>query len=378
VGDRAFGSLATTPPTETGPIDSDGDGDVDLLVLRTEDVTVRMPLPPARQPVPPPLVFGALAAFAAALTAVSLLVRDVERDVTRAAAQARAVAAGKAPTPLTEETFATAELRELVTTVDRLVERIMEANVTKYVAIEKAKEADRLKSQFLANMSHDLRSPLISVLGFSELLLTGIDGTLTPEQRAMVEPIHESGRTLLQQIDDILDTAKIEAGRLELHPEPTPPTTLINRAIHGVKKRHPRRITYELDVSPGLSPTFVDPYRTVQALENVLSFASERVESGSVKVSARRERSERARMIVIDVETPVRPATAEQLSRARRGFLRLPGHRGLGLGLPIAGSILELQGGSLDIEERGEGMVFRLRLVSPEVRRDRPTTAAGR
>jgi signal transduction histidine kinase len=370
VGDRVFGLVGEGPPKQSGLLDTNADGVADVLILHSNDVVVRAQLPPPREPIPPPLALGALAAMLASLGAIVLLARDVERDVTRAAQQAEAVASGEAPSPLTEDTFATAELRELVGTVDRLVKRITDANVTKYVAIEKAKEADRLKSQFLANMSHDLRSPLISILGFSELLLTGIDGDLTNEQKGMVEPIHDSGRSLLQQIDDILDTAKIEAGRLDLHPEPTPPATLINRAIHSAKKRRDHVVEYVVDVAPGLPPAFVDPYRTVQAIENVLLFASERVEGGEVHVSVHIDRSDRGRMISVDVETPVAPATAEQLTRARRGFFRIPGHRGLGLGLPIAGAILELEGGSLDIEERGEGMLFSLKMVSPEVRRE--------
>src|SRR5690606_34325443 len=188
IADRQLGALDVDRPAAFGVFDEDGDGTVDVVVLGNAGVVVRAPLPPPRDPVPPTLIVGALAAFFSALAAVVVLARDVERDVTRATAQVVAVASGSVPSPLTESSFGTFELRTLVAAIDRLVERITDTNVANYVSIERAREADRLKSQFLANMSHDLRSPLISILGFSELLLTGIDGDLTAEQRAMVEP----------------------------------------------------------------------------------------------------------------------------------------------------------------------------------------------
>jgi signal transduction histidine kinase len=313
-------------------------------------------------------VFGAIMIGAATITAAVLLGRVVRRDVVRAAERTQTVIDGAKLRPAVEGSFGTQEIRELAASVDRLVERITEANIAKYIAIEKAREVDRLKSQFLANMSHDLRSPLNSILGFSELLLSGIDGELGEEQREMIATILVNGRSLLREIDDILDTAKIEAARLDLHPEPTPPATLVNRAIHGAKKRKGSHVRYVVNTAAGLPPAFCDPYRTVQAIENVLLFASERMDEGSIEIKLRLGKTERGRMIFVQVFTPVRPATADQLARARRGFFRIPGHRGLGLGLPIAGSILELEGGALGIEDLDEGMIFTLQLCAPDAR----------
>jgi signal transduction histidine kinase len=315
-----------------------------------------------------PLSVAVLLATTVLVTVNVSLARDAHRDVARATAQVAAVADGRAPPPLGPQSFGTADVRRLVDAVDRLVGRITESNVEKYVAIEKAKEADRLKSQFLANMSHDLRSPLNSVLGFSELLLSGIDGPLTGEQTEMVRLIHECGRALLQEIDDILDTAKLDAGRLELHPEPTPPTTIVTRAVQNARKRRPD-IEVAVDAAAGLPPAFVDPYRTVQALENVLTFASTRMTSGTLQVRVKLSTSGRRRVIVVDVRTPVAPASVDRLALARRGFHRIPGHRGLGLALPIAGAIVELQGGALAISEKDGVMQFRIELRGLELRR---------
>jgi len=359
------------PPSRVegeGLLDLDADGRPDTWVSRRSTVSVAVPLsvhPPA---LALPLSIAVLLA-STVLVAVNLsLARDAHRDVVRATAQVAAVADGRAPQPLGAHSFGTADVRRLVDAVDRLVERITESNVEKYVAIEKAKEADRLKSQFLANMSHDLRSPLNSVLGFSELLLSGIDGPLVAEQREMIQLIHDCGRALLQEIDDILDTAKLDAGRLELHPEPTPPTTLVTRAVQNARKRRPE-IEVEVDAAAGLPPAFVDPYRTVQALENVLTFAATRMQGGMLHVRIKLGRSGRRRVIAVEVRTPVPPASLDRLALARRGFHRIPGHRGLGLALPIAGAILELQGGALSITEQDDAMVFRAELRALELRR---------
>lgn len=367
-GTKTYGPDTPIPATE-GPRDLDGDGNFDVLVVHDKNVAVLVPLAPTRSLPLPLILMGAALCLTSAVSSVLLITRDVRRDVVRASDQVLAVARGQAPPPMTEASFSTREIRQLVQSVDRLVNRITEANVAKYVAIETAKEADRLKSQFLANMSHDLRSPLNSILGFSELLLTGIEGKLTEPQRDSIQSIYANGRDLLHQIDDILDTAKIEASRMEVHCEPTPPATLVTRAIQSAKKRAERPIEYESKVAAGMSPAFVDPYRTVQAIENVLLFASERMPSGKLFVSVKQGLAETGRVIFIEVHTPVRPATAEDLTRALKGFHRIPGHRGLGLGLPIAGSILELEGGSLSIEDMGDEMMFTMQLPAPESRR---------
>lgn len=325
---------------------------------------------PVRAP-PPELVdlllFTGLVALACSVVAFVRLAMDLRRDVLRAAAQVAAVVREEPPEALWPGSLATGEVHQLVGAVDRLIERIRQATVAKYVAIERAKEGDRLKSQFLANMSHDLRSPLNSILGFSELLLRGIDGELSPEQREMVQSIHDNGRELLLQIDDILDTAKLEARRLDLSPEPTPPANLISRAIKTARERQRGQLEYETEVAPGLRPAFVDPFRMVQALTNILLFAGELMHEGTLHITLREGRVPDGPRIFVQVRTPVRPASTEQLSRARRGFYRLPGHRGLGLGLPMAAAILELSGGNLSLEDLGaRGMVITAVMPAPQ------------
>ncbi len=304
------------------------------------------------------LAFAGFVFTAAAFVASTFVARSVHHDVVRATSRIHAVV-HDAPIPAIHEvSFATHEARHLIAAVDRMVARISESNIAHYVAIEKAKEADRLKSQFLANMSHDLRSPLNAILGFSELLLSGIDGELNEAQSEMVRLILRSGQDLLREIDDILDTAKIEAGHLELTPEPTPVANLVTRAIAAAKKRAPGLTDAEVKFAPGLPAVLCDTQRSVQAIANVLLFAHEGTDAAEVNIEVKLGSTERGGAVFVDITVGHHPASPEDLARARSGFFRIPGHHGLGLGLPLAAAVLEQQGGALDIEALADGMVF--------------------
>jgi signal transduction histidine kinase len=372
-----YGPRRDHVPSQSGPVDDDGDGVAEAVavVVKPGEVAVVPVAPPVRRG-QKAMGIGVLCLILSGLTSILLIARGVRADVLRASRQVRRVARGQIPEPMRADSFNSKELRELVQAVDRLVGRITEANVAKYVVIEKAQEADRLRSQFLANMSHDLRSPLNSVLGFSELLLTGIDGELQPEQAEMVEIIQRSGRFLLQQIDEILDTAKVDAGRMEIHAEPMPAAALISKAIEKARRRLGAAIDFDAEAAAGLPPVFADPYRAIQALENILVFATERMDEGRILVRSSLAHHDDERRIAIEVITPNPPASRAQLEQVLDGFYRIPGHTGLGLGLPLAGSILELHRGSLDIREV-EGAVHFIASFPVPDRRRRLSTKPG-
>lgn len=321
------------------------------------------------------LAFAGFVFASAAIAASVFVARSVHRDVVRATARIHAVVRDAPIASVDEASFATREARTLVAAVDHMVSLISESNIAHYVAIEKAKEADRLKSQFLANMSHDLRSPLNAILGFSELLLSGIDGELNEPQREMIALILRSGKDLLREIDDILDTAKIEAGRLELAPEPTPVANLVTRGIALAKKQAPGLPQFGVRFAPGLPAVICDTQRTIQAIANVLLFAHEGTDSPEVGIEVKLGSTERGGAVFVAVAVEHHPASAEDLARARSGFFRIPGHRGLGLGLPLAASVLEQQGGALDIEALSKGMVFSIELPAVIRRPGRNTPA---
>jgi signal transduction histidine kinase len=298
------------------------------------------------------------------------VMQALHTDLGLATAQIRKVVEGGRLEKNSQAQFMSPEISELVHTLKGLVVRITETNIARYVAIERAHEAGRLRSEFLANMSHDLRSPLNSILGFSELLLSGIEGPLSDDNKELVKTIHDNGRALLQQIDDILDTAKIDSGKLDLHPEPTPPATLLSRATRRAKARFVRPVDIIANLVPGLPPVYIDPFRTVQAIENVLVFAAEPLLEGTLVVDVGQHIDhDEMRYVVVKVRSPMPAPTSAELNEFQRGFSRLPGHSGLGLSLPIAGAIFELGMGSLEIGEEKNMTVFSIFLPSPKRRK---------
>lgn len=360
----SYGLHRSFPPEISGPVDTDLDGDIDVIGVAENGAAAAVALPrPSAPPVRFFLVSAGLCLLAGA-AGVFFLARAHDRDLQRVRARiAAAESSLPAPPPIAPDWLA------LSRAVDGLVVRMQEATIARFVALEKAEETDRLRSQFLANMSHDLRSPLNSILGFSSLLLRGVDGNLDGEQREMIETIASAGKDLLQQIDAILDMARIEARRIELQAEPVPLAPLISRAVQKSRARSGGDLNYSIETVPGLPTAFVDPRHLVQALENLLLFAGKRVPPGGVvAIKLRAGDIDSPLGLQIHITTPAKPATLQQLDLARRGFHRLPGHRGLGLELPIADALLRIEGCRLDVKEVGGAMLFKIHLPAAEAR----------
>ena len=350
-------------PVGTGPSGQAALAGNEVLSLSEAGVTAIVAVP---RPPPPPLDLLGLSAGLCLLAggaAVLLLGRERERDLQRLRAS---IAADAGASPVAAP--GTPEWTALARAIDHLVARMHEATIARFVALEKAEETDRLRSQFLANMSHDLRSPLNSILGFSTLLLRGVDGKLDPDQQEMVETIANAGKDLLHQIDAILDMARIEARRIDLQAEPVPLAPLISRAVQKARTHTSEQIHYSIETAPGLPTAFVDPRHMVQALENLLLFAGKRLPAGTIAIKLRAGDRDSPLGLQLHITTPVKPSTSQQLDLARRGFHRLPGHRGLGLELPIADALLRIEGCRLDVKEVGGAMLFKVHLPAAESR----------
>jgi signal transduction histidine kinase/DNA-binding response OmpR family regulator len=237
-----------------------------------------------------------------------------------------------------------------------------------------AEQSVREKSAFLANMSHEIRSPMNAILGFSELLEP--DG-LTPKQAQYVRAIRDSGAALLHLINDILDLSKLEAGKLELHPDPTDlrDSCEFLRTVFG-QQAVTKSLQLHFELSPNLPRALLlDRLRLRQVLVNLLSNAVKFTERGSVKtrVSWESQEDERSGTLLIDVEDTGIGIPAEELEEVFKPFVQAGSgdkaeREGTGIGLTIVKRLTELMGGSLTVESIvGQGTVFHLRFASVPV-----------
>jgi signal transduction histidine kinase len=325
---------------------------------------------------PAPLVVMTLALLVLALAVASTVGVSAARDARGVAGQIALIAKGESPPPLA--TVTTSEVRRVMLAVNRLLDRIPRLTVESFLAIEHAEEARRLKSQFLANMSHDLRSPLNSILGFSELLLRGIEGPITTGQQVMLAAVHVTATNLLRLLTEILDTAKMESGRMELHRQSTPPTEIVNQAVQEARRGRAPQVLDQLSVElqAGMAPVYVDPLRMTQAMTHLINYGFDAAQGGRVTLNVSEGELKETRVLLVDVEHDGSLAVLER-SRVFDGFRRIPGTQGLNLALPLAKRIVELHGGTLDLTLGSEGRP-RFRAVVPVgIRREQTTPIRG-
>jgi signal transduction histidine kinase len=265
-----------------------------------------------------------------------------------------------------------AEILRLCGRVDDVATAAEEARRAEEEEVRLLEESRRARTQFLASISHDLKGPLNSVLGFSEILLRGMEGPLLPAQREKVRMIHQSGEDLLEIINAILDAAKIEAGRIEILPEWVPSVELVSATVRRARELAARRgLDVREETQPGLPPAFVDPERIGQALAALVSNAVKFTERGTVTIRARAEEAgpdERGRFLRIEVEDQGPGIPSEDRERIFRAFeqgddsaARRTG--GAGLGLHLAHALVAEHDGTLTFQSRpGRGTVFVVRL----------------
>jgi len=232
-------------------------------------------------------------------------------------------------------------------------------------ALVEMREADRLKSQFLANMSHELRTPLNSIIGFSRVILKGIDGPITENQEQDLNAIYNAGQHLLGLINNILDLSKIEAGKMELAFTEVDLAEIIRVVMAtavGLVKDKP--IELIVDVPDDLPTVQADSIRIRQVLLNLVSNAAKYTEEGHIGVSARTiRRAGRSEIViaVFDTGPGIAPEDQEKIfepfSQVDASPTRKTG--GTGLGLSISRHLVELHGGVIWVDSiPGEGSTF--------------------
>jgi PAS domain S-box-containing protein len=228
--------------------------------------------------------------------------------------------------------------------------------------------AARLKDEFLAGMSHELRTPLNAILGLSEALLEEIFGELTEEQREHLTTIEQSGRHLLELINDILDLSKVESGKMELDIKSVSVRELCESSLSFVKQQaHHKRIKLDCHIDSGLIDVEVDERRLRQVLVNLLSNAVKFTpDGGCVQLQARADSfHETVELSVTDSGIGIAP---ENIGKLFQPFVQLDSslsrrYAGTGLGLALVRRIAELHGGSVRLEsQEGKGSRFTVTL----------------
>ena len=284
------------------------------------------------------------------------------------------------------------ELRQVNADLDAKVDQLAQLNMQLY-------EMNRLKSDFLANMSHELRTPLNSIIGFSEIL-GGID-TLTDKQKRYAQNIQKSGRLLLDLINDILDLAKIEAGKMDVRLSEFrigAVATAQCDMVRGLSEE--KNIDLICQVEPDLPVMYQDQSKIQQVLINLLSNAIKFTpEGGRITVSVSRSPDDRLVLAVADTGVGIPEEDREIIFEKFRQSSQTVGDRnltreysGTGLGLSIVKELCKLLGGEITfVSELGRGSTFTVTvpwvLIHPgfaavrdrhSVGRDRGNAASGR
>ncbi len=247
---------------------------------------------------------------------------------------------------------------------DRLrIEEIRRRAIELELQNRRIQQANRLKSEFLANMSHELRTPLNAIIGFAELLHDGHVDPDSPQHQEFLGDILTSGRHLLELINDVLDLAKVEAGKLEFRPEQVDVGKLIGEVVAITRTTAAtKKITVKTELDAGLGTIMLDPNRFKQVAYNYVSNALKVTpEGGRVTIRTRPEDDRSFRIEVEDTGVGIQPA---DLGRLFVEFQQLDGgaakrHQGTGLGLALTRRLVEAQGGTVGVRSTpGQGSVF--------------------
>ncbi len=276
-----------------------------------------------------------------------------------------------------KDAFTTADIAVLLTLADQVAIAIDNARSYELAqqAINEMRELDRLKSQFLANMSHELRTPLNSIIGFSRVIIKGIDGPVSDLQEQDLSAIYNSGQHLLRLINDILDLSKIDAGKMELAFDDVNIAELLESVVptvSGLIKDKPIEIIQNID--PNIPIVRADAMRLRQVMINLLSNAAKFTDEGSITITAQIQAKPNSQSEIVvrvtDTGAGIAPEDRNKLFQPFSQVDASPTRKtgGTGLGLSISRRLVELHGGIIDVtSEIGKGSTFYFTLPLPQV-----------
>jgi len=258
-------------------------------------------------------------------------------------------------------------LDRLLAEIDARDAALAEALMAREEAREAAETANTAKSQFLANMSHELRTPLNAVIGYAEILDEDLEEVGMEAQRKDLARIRTAARHLLALINEVLDLSKIEAGRMDVTPEPFSLVDLIAEAVETLTpSAQANGNTFELDIDPALDKAFTDLQKVKQCLFNLLSNAVKFTKDGKVNVTAKKRATVSGEKVEICVTDTGIGMTAEHLARLFQPFVQADSSTsrafgGTGLGLAITRKLAQLLGGDVTVTStEGVGSAFTL------------------
>jgi signal transduction histidine kinase len=243
----------------------------------------------------------------------------------------------------------------------RLFDEIQEKN-------QQLAEASERKSQFLASMSHELRTPLNAIIGLTEMMVSNAARFGTEKALEPLRRVNAAGTHLLSLINEILDLSKIEAGKLELNPEPVNLTRLIDEVIGTagqLAEKNKNRLTVE--AQENLDAVIADPMRLKQILLNLLSNACKFTKEDEVALRVRKVADGREWVELAIADSGI-GMTAEQQAKLFQDFTQADSltarrYGGTGLGLAISRKLARMMGGDVTVtSEPGKGSVFTVRL----------------
>jgi signal transduction histidine kinase len=241
--------------------------------------------------------------------------------------------------------------------------QLEEAGRALTAALDDLMQLDRLKGDFLSAVSHELRTPLTTIVGFSEFLEEGIAGPITIEQRRFVKQILDAAGQLTTLVDDLLDFARMEAGRFKLDPQPVAAGPILAEALESLASAARQAdVALDLAIPADLPEVVADAPRLRQIALNLLSNAVKFTRAGGrVTLRARAEGADAVRVEVEDtgvgIPAEARPHLFQKFFRVQGGLTAAA--KGTGLGLAIAKQLVEAQGGLIGVQsEVGRGSTF--------------------
>jgi PAS domain S-box-containing protein len=244
------------------------------------------------------------------------------------------------------------------------IERLSQHSATLEQENQRVRASNRLRNQFMANMSHELRTPLNAVIGFAELMRDGNVGPVLPEQREILGDILSSGHHLLDIINDLLDLAKVEAGKMSFKPELFDLKTLIDETCSVFRAAAaPQRVGVVSVVNEAIGAVMLDPRRVRQVLYNYLSNAVKFTADGGHIVVRAEPHGDDAFLLEVEddgvgIESDDQQRLFTPFQQLDRSVVARFG--GTGLGLALTRRIVEAQGGSVGVRSTpGAGSVFR-------------------